>query len=273
MSSESGHWYTRDGKPAHTQPTKSKNAKSPERATTVADARKLLLLPSVSGVNRMLAAPGLERYKINCLLDACINRPIIGEESEAEYKQWITEKAEEEMRKSATFGTAIHAEIEKAITAGGVYFNENLITLPNGEQAEVEQIIRPAIRNLGLTDWHEYHCEKVLVHRNGYAGTADLIVKDGTGYTIWDYKTKKTTPGREIEQTISHKMQLSAYKRALSSVVQTEDINCINVYISSTEIGRVDIIKYTATEIHEAFSAFISCLNLWKIVNEYDPSF
>jgi len=72
MSIESGHWYTVDGKAAHTQPTKTKGAK-PIRSTTLADAKRLGLLPSVSAYTRMLEGrpyatdenEGCKTYSIN----------------------------------------------------------------------------------------------------------------------------------------------------------------------------------------------------------------
>jgi hypothetical protein len=39
MSTESGHWYSLDGKPCHTQATK-KGAKNPTRPTNLKDARE-----------------------------------------------------------------------------------------------------------------------------------------------------------------------------------------------------------------------------------------
>ena len=53
--SESGHWYAADGSPAYR--ITGKNGK--ERNTTVADARKLNLVPSVSGIIGVAAKPAL----------------------------------------------------------------------------------------------------------------------------------------------------------------------------------------------------------------------
>ena len=61
MSTESGHWYSLDGKACHTQATK-KGAKNPTRPTNLKDAREQKLLPSVTAYTKMLASPGLERW-------------------------------------------------------------------------------------------------------------------------------------------------------------------------------------------------------------------
>ncbi len=47
------HWYTKNGEAAHTQPTLSKTAKNPNRSTTIKDARKLGLLPSVTSILKL----------------------------------------------------------------------------------------------------------------------------------------------------------------------------------------------------------------------------
>ena len=61
---ESGHWYEMDGTPRYR--IVGKNGK--ERNTTLADARKLDLLPSVTTIMKEAAKPGLERWKGDQLL-------------------------------------------------------------------------------------------------------------------------------------------------------------------------------------------------------------
>ena len=57
-TSEAGHWYTQTGIPMYT--IVGKNGK--ERNTTLADAKKLNLVPSVTTVLSLLAKPGLENW-------------------------------------------------------------------------------------------------------------------------------------------------------------------------------------------------------------------
>ena len=84
MSNESGHYYTPEGKAAHTQKTKP-GAKNPTRPTTIKDAREQDLLPSVSGITRVMSAPGLDYYKNQQLVKACFNCPATGDESFDDY--------------------------------------------------------------------------------------------------------------------------------------------------------------------------------------------
>jgi hypothetical protein len=68
--SESGHWYKKDGSPAYTT-----IGKTGERATTLRDARKLGLLPSVTTINGMLSKAGLDTWKQQQVLLAALTLP------------------------------------------------------------------------------------------------------------------------------------------------------------------------------------------------------
>ena len=59
-SSESGHWYTQEGEPMYT----IVGANGKERNTTLRDAKKDNLVPSVTTVLSLVAKPGLENWKI-----------------------------------------------------------------------------------------------------------------------------------------------------------------------------------------------------------------
>ena len=77
--SESGHWYAADGSPAYR--ITGKNGK--ERNTTVADARKLNLLPSVTTILGIVAKPGLNTWLQTQVLLAALTLPrIVGESEE-----------------------------------------------------------------------------------------------------------------------------------------------------------------------------------------------
>ena len=55
---ENAHWYRRDGEPLHSVPS----AKGEPRPTTLRDARKLGLLPSVTNVLGVIAKPELTAW-------------------------------------------------------------------------------------------------------------------------------------------------------------------------------------------------------------------
>ena len=63
-ASESSHWYTREGAPKYTVEAKNGNL----RNTTLADARKMNLVPSVTTIIGCAAKPGLEAWKLNQMM-------------------------------------------------------------------------------------------------------------------------------------------------------------------------------------------------------------
>ena len=56
FTSESGHWYTQEGEPMYT----IIGANGKERNTTLRDAKKENLVPSVTTILGMIAKPSLE---------------------------------------------------------------------------------------------------------------------------------------------------------------------------------------------------------------------
>jgi hypothetical protein len=91
----SEHWYTRGGKPSHTRISKS----GVIRSTTLRDARLEHLLPSVSSVLNEAAAPELDRWKANKILEACYSSgdPLAVAPTLSEYSAIIRERADKEM--------------------------------------------------------------------------------------------------------------------------------------------------------------------------------
>ena len=74
---ESGHWYDMDGNPAYT--TKAKDGTA--RPTTLRDARKLLLLPSVTMICNVAAKPALEVWKQRQIVLAALTLPAMDGET------------------------------------------------------------------------------------------------------------------------------------------------------------------------------------------------
>ena len=103
----SEHWYTRDGEPAYTV-----KGKDGERPTTLRDARKLSLIPSVTSILNVASKPGLEKWKQQQLLLAALTLPKIDSESEDQYIDRIIRDSKEQGKAAADAGTEIHASIE-----------------------------------------------------------------------------------------------------------------------------------------------------------------
>jgi len=276
VSSESGHWYSSDGKACHTQPCKSKTAKNPTRPTTIADARKLGLLPSVSGITGMMANPALDRYKQMRVAEEAYDRPAVGEETKDEYVSYLLDKAQEQTRDAADLGTEIHAILED--WGKGVPIDmRRTLTFPScGLIVPVGDVIGPVakqISDLGITPVGH---ECVVVNaRHGYAGTTDMPFTKGLTHGILDFKSAKTTPGEPIAPRMTYAMQIAAYIAAYWGGDSLQPIggNALgyNLYISTTEPGRVELATYTAEQLRQEWEAFQACLTLWRHKNKYDP--
>lgn len=109
FAKESGHWYKPDGTPAYT--VRSQNGR--ERNTTLADARKSGLLPSVTTIIRLAAAPQLEKWKRNQVLLSALTLPRMPDEPESDWLVRVERDWQEQSKQAAERGTAIHAAIEQ----------------------------------------------------------------------------------------------------------------------------------------------------------------
>jgi hypothetical protein len=114
--------------------------------------------------------------------------------------------------------------------------------------------------------------EVVLVNdREGYAGTTDVVFESPYGKGILDWKSKRTKPEEPIFPNETHPMQLAAYWMAHFCNSFFTDAICINVYISTTEPGRVDVVKYDRVQLLESYKDFLCLTQLWRRQNNYDP--
>ena len=72
------HWYGKDGSPRYTVTAKDGS----DRPTTLRDARKLSLVPSVTTILKVAAKPGLEMWKLEQMLLAALTLPQRPDEDE-----------------------------------------------------------------------------------------------------------------------------------------------------------------------------------------------
>ena len=113
----------------------------------------------------------------------------------------------------------------------------------------------------------------------GYGGTVDVIGKRaGDINVIVDFKSKKTKEGVEVENQETNPLQIAAYMAAVLkndwNTIQewNQMIEGYNIYVSTTEIGRVEHIKYNNDELFTAWGAFKHCISLWEWRNGYSAA-
>ena len=107
----SSHWYKLDGTPVHKLPTADGRG---ERPTTIRDAQRLGLYPSVTSVLGLLAKPGLEKWKLDQVALATLRTPKTAEESEDYWCSRVRNAAFEQVEEAADLGTMIHGALERA---------------------------------------------------------------------------------------------------------------------------------------------------------------
>ena len=266
------HAYTLAGEPRHYQETK-KGAKNPTRPTTIKDIREQKLLPSVTDICKMLSAPGLEEYKIGQVIQACFeDTPSAGEDM-LQYKRRIQEKAGQDAAGAADLGTLIHNSLETYYARHDEWEGTVKVAMADGREVPIREFVIPAAIEVARLGLHDHACEEVVVNAlQGYAGTVDLY---GTRITnprgdkqlvVADFKSKRTKPGQVVEPIETHPLQIAAYIAALEQPFNSLNAppEGYNIYISTTEIGRVDVVHYDTETISRSQRIFEHLLALWR---------
>lgn len=237
----SEHWYTRDGEPAYTI-----KGKDGERPTTLRDARKLNLAPSVTSILNVAAKPGLERWKQQQLLLAALTLPKINSESEDDYIDRIIRDSKEQGKAAADAGTEIHASIE------AFYLGQD-----KGHIPYVKGAVDAILESFGPQAWIP---ERSFAHELGYGGKVDLHCPT----IVLDVKTKEFTD--KVEAFDDHIMQLAAYRAGLG----IPNARCANVFVSRSVPGLVKIIEHSEADIKKGFEMFYHLLKYWQLSKGYE---
>lgn len=249
-ATESTHWYTRGGEPAYTVKAKAGH----DRPTTLADARKMALVPSVTTIIKCAAAPGLEIWKQNQVMLAAMTLPKRQDEPEADYIRRIMEDSREQARKAAERGTAIHAAIQGYFERGSA----------------PEEMLPHCIGTMeALIEWGtepDPIAEASFAHPLGFGGKVDL---HGKPNFVCDFKTKEFDTFNGLKTWDEHCMQLAAYRMGLGM----PKARCAIVYVSTTVPGLAKLIEIPEEDLARGWTCFYSLLHFWQAKNTYRSSF
>lgn len=207
------HWYRQDGTPVYT--IIGKNGR--ERNTTLADARKLCLVPSVTTICREADAPGLTNWKVDQGILAALTLPRDDGESEEDWLRRVKEDAKETARKAAERGTQIHAWVQQ-------YF-EGLAGLPD-EASIYGSIVSDLLHQ------HEIDASLLWVEHSfaaeGYGGKVDMF---HPAHLVLDIKTTDK-PLNGLKTWDNHAMQVAAYRQGLGMPLARGGI----IFVSTKEV-------------------------------------
>lgn len=232
------HWYAPDGSPAYE--VTGKNGKV--RPATLRDARTLNLRPSVTTIIRCAAAEGLERWKREQVLLSAMTLPRLPNQSEQDWMAAVQRDAQEQGKKAAERGTAVHAAIQ-----GGYEGN-----LPQDEYLPHWVGVEQAVNNWMEVD--QWNAERSFSHPDGFGGKVDLSCANA----VLDFKTTEK-PLDDLKTWDSHWMQLSAYREGL----KIPQARCAIVYVSVTEPGKARVIELSEEELSKGYLMFKGLLDFW----------
>lgn len=248
FANEAGHWYLPDGTPYYT----TIGSKGQERPVTLRDSRKVGAVPSVTGIIKLMASPGLQRWIQQQTILAALTLPKMDGESLDDYSDRVLKDSGEQAAKARDLGTEIHGSLERCYA--GQSFDI-------GHQYHVRGAI-DAIDNQFGKDIR-WSSEKSFAHELGYGGKVDL---HSIGKRIvCDFKTKDFGPDKLPEIYDEHAIQLAAYRVGLG----IPDAKCAIVYVSTRNIGLTHVVELTEAELDRGWNMFRSLLDLWKYKNKY----
>lgn len=236
------HWYDTTGEPRHFE---GKDGK----ATTLREARKLELYPSVTTVLGIV-----DKYNLNLWMQREVAK-IAAEHAmsgyyavyDDEFANEVIKAHRETVAAKADDGTDIHGILES-------YFSGDLV---DSEHMELCQRVNGLIvENTGREDWiaEQRFCDTEL----GYAGMCDL---HNDAWVI-DFKTRDTVSDKDRgwpEQAC----QLAAYAHGLG----VPDARIANVFIGRDD-GNVCFYEH---KDDTAWLRFLKALELWQVTKKYGP--
>ena len=244
-TSEAGHWYTQTGTPMYT--VVGKNGK--ERNTTLADAKKLNLVPSVTTVLSLLAKPGLENWKMSQTIYSCMELDKEEDESLEDYLIRIKHHSSLIGKEASERGTEVHAMIEQG-------FVSDIVTEPY-------EVVK---------DWLDEHypnevwiAEDSFCAKQGYGGKIDLYSQSGI---FVDFKTKDNLEGKDPKRLVydEHGMQLSAYAQGCGF----DTAERVSIFVDRSETGVIACHVWDEESHSKHTDMFNYLLNYWKLVKNYN---
>jgi hypothetical protein len=263
---EGNHWYSKDGQPVYEVPRAKGDGMRP---TTLADARKLELVPGYSTIERVAARPGLERWIRTQVLLAALTLPRLPGESDDAFAERALDDAEREGREAADRGSDIHAEI--AALARGLDVPVSLGAM------EAWALVRELYG--GPEGWI---AERSFASPLGYGGRVDLhrawrswasreVVQSPSPPIVVDFKSKDdiTKKGTKLAYP-EHVMQLAAYAEGLG--LPFPAVRLVSVYVCRTT-HAANLHEWSREEAVKGWEKFQLLLKFWKLANNYDPSF
>jgi hypothetical protein len=256
LPSEATHWYDKQGQPVYEVPKAKGDGMRP---TTIADARKLGLVPSVTAIIGIAAKPGLQKWKLQQMLHAALTLPRLDGETDDAFAERVIEDSEAQSKKAMERGTELHAAIELAISTR------------QGDpqwQSHIYKLLDTLLEGYGI-DLFTGKAEHSFASPLGYGGKLDWHNDE----VLIDFKTKaRIEDGKQLAWP-EHCWQLAAYSTGLLKNVHLGVVHprrLINVFIG-VEDCQVRIHEWTHEDAEKGWQIFHHLLSVWKLTKNYNP--
>ena len=269
MASESGHWYKENGEPCYEVPYAASNkAKAGQlRGTTLRDAKKMDLVPSITTVGYILNSQALNKWMQDQIYLAAATTPHKRESISAdEWVKLVKEDAEAQRIKAAELGTFKHGLLEKSLRLGQV-----VPDISSQDHKQVLRVIEILKANFGIS-FQDIEPEKSFASPIGVGGKMDLpaLGKNFLGdyktteFHVFDGKTYKGNKSQKLWWP-NHLYQLCGYAMGNGLGV---DARLVNIF-SSTKPDCTDVSWYewTLEEKQHGFQVVKLMIQLWYSIN------
>ena len=245
--SESGHWYDESGNCAY----EIIGANGKQRATTLRDAKKLGLLPSVTTVIGVAAKPGLDRWKQEQAILAALTLPRLDGEEEKDWLSRVLSDSRAQGKDAAARGTAIHNIIES-------FFDGILLESVPTYCRNVENALQAAYgARAWLPEVSASHTELK------FGGKVDLYAKadkiKGVPGVVVDFKTKEV-PLEKVVPYDEHIMQMAAYRELLG----LEGARCGIMFVNGLT-NEVKLCEIPENELQKGLKCFFHLLRFFQL--------
>lgn len=295
---KTGHWYGWDAGKAQAYPCYEVPYAdgSGMRPATLADARKLGLMKSVTAVTDMLRKPNLETWKQEQMIHSALTLPREQEPAEAwwgrcvadlgqgahdgeqvlfwaannprrnvvgddEFARRIIQDAQNQSDKAKEFGTVVHSLVESILSGDTLYIKSNL-RLP--VMAIQERFIA----------WKNETIESVYATEHtigspeyGVAGKLDCKANTFvSGMTYIDFKTQTIKNGNKPKFYPEWVYQLAGYRLLDEGPASTSSLMSV---VINTETGEVTHKLWSQEEADQGQAVFLMLNELWNIQNKY----
>lgn len=252
MIPQSSHWYTQSGEPSYD--------------STLREARKYNLLPSVSTVAHFSPNDVIENWRIEQAILSAITLPRTDGESDDAFAKRVRLDMDKEGDEARENGEKIHKLSELYISGA-----------PESEYPDIDAKFKPVITS--LLDWIDVTlepggvCEKNIVELDhGYGGRVDYYNTATSNKMIFDLKSqnvKKSSDGKRkprINYYDEWAYQLAAYAFALNVPFD----RCFSVVVSTNvEVPMFEVYQWSKGEIELAHETFLALLHAYRCVKKF----